>query len=1115
MKTQSIIAIVILSFLADFGHKTQAQIVRGGLVESSITVQSPEVASMTGYVDRPVSYFNGTVPITIPLCEVTADGYTLPITLTYSTSGFRPSQEATWVGLGWSLSLNACISRSIKCVDDFLEYNNVRKGFFGINQGYYGSAGISSSEMTTYNLVYKCPAHVLPCGDDIYATDLVVDSEPDIFSVSLWDCTDKFVLNDDATSPVKAAFMERPNGNILRILTRYEDNRNVHFFELVTNDGTVYEFGKRELTCTLSYQGQRCYKDYHPSNIFYGDSDMNASAWFLSKITTPSGKSISFLYDDEVYEAPSTETCMRFRPVDGFVPSALNSELILPTLYGEVPFYSMNAIYSSFKTEIKTARLKEIVWDSGAARIRFITSGRDDMYDGSTSMLVPQKLDGIQVFDASDSLVHSYELYYGYFDGHPKYANESYLYKRLRLDKVKDLLTPEWEYSFNYDESRSFPSKMTHSIDYWGYYNGKDYGDEYYCQAYDPDTRMLYSGAVKTSDLVSTHIGTLTTVIHPTGGRETFEYELNRFLCPDYVQVGGRHLQTLNITSLNLPGYYTNELEKTFTQNTEMKLTLDGTFVYQSGSTTGWSGMLVSITDISTGRTIGDYYDAVVSSGYYNSTVTMETEQLTLPAGSYKIKVHLPPAGWISSWQVNISESSPVTFLPDIHETGGAGLRIKRIIGGGKTREFSYSLGELLVDPVLSQTKSFTGVRIEVDPYLQTISRFHPYTQTCLIQYSESVIPQFTMAKGYLIGYHDVCEHLAGDGHDISINYTFRLEKEQRVSPNPYQSTMPVFSNGLLESRIVKDNDSIISSENYSYQGGESSNIRAYDFTYVFDLTSIPNYRFEWYLPSQISSSVDGVTTLTTYSYNQNWQLSSKSSMLRNGSGTISSNVRKNYRYTNECSNPVCSQMAAANIMVPVRELEYSDGRLFGGSRVSYKKENGRFLPDTIFDVRLDAADTEHPDNWRARVLFDRYDDAGNPVQVTRDGITTLYMWGYKSQYPIAEITGSMNYDLLLGYIGSSTLISMRDAATPTSSQFDLLETLRGNMPVFSPGSLMTIRKFKPLIGVSSLTAPNGIITLYGYDRGGRLIDLRRSYGGTEQLVERYYYNLRGNGSDH
>ena len=1114
MKNKDIIMIAALSFFVVYGQEAESQTLCGGLMESTITVQSPEVATMTSYVDRPVTYFNGTVPVTIPLCEVTADGYTLPITLTYSTSGFRPSQEATWVGLGWSLSLNACISRYIKCVDDFLEYNRVRKGFFGINKGYYGSAGISTSDMTTYNIVYKCPVHPLPCGDDIYATDLVVDSEPDIFSVSLWNCTDKFVLNDDSTSTVKAIFMERPSGNILRIKTRHENNRNVHYFELVTNDGTVYEFGKRELTYTLRFPDYRCYSDIHPIDIFNDNSDLNVSSWFLTKITISSGRSISFQYDDEVYEAPATETCMRFRPLNGPLLGNQNPELILPISSSEVPFYSMNAIYSSFKTEIKTAKLREITWDSGAARIIFKTSGRDDMYNTSNLWQAPSKLDSIKVFDASDSLVHSYCLSYGYFNGQPANSNETHLYKRLRLDKVKDLLTPGWEYSFEYDESNSFPSKMTRSVDYWGYYNSMDYGAEYYCQAYDWETRKLYSGAVKTSDSVSTYLGALTAVVHPTGGRETFEYEMNRFHWLDYVQDGGRHLQTLNLTSLNLPGYYTDEIEETFTQNTSMKITLDGTMVYQSGSTTGWSGTLVSITDVSTGGTVWSYYDAVVGSGISNSTVPMETQQCILPAGSYRIKAHLPPAGWISSWQVDVSESTPVTYRPDTIVTGGAGLRIKRITGGGKKREFSYSIGELLVDPIFCQKKSFIGARYEVDLYTQTITSFIPYTQTCLIQFTESIIPQLTMAKGFMLGYDHVCEHITGDGHDISIGFSFSRTKEPRISPNPFQSTMPIFSNGRLGSRIVKDNNTIVSTENYTYQTGSSANIRAYDFTYVTGLTPIPVYRFEWYVPSYISSTVDGLTTLTAYSYNNNWQLSEKSTKFRNGSGTVGSVVDENYLYTNESTNPVCSLMAAANIMVPIRELVYTDNHLSGGSKVSYKTENGRFLPDTIFDVKLDAVDMDHSDSYRARVIYDLYDNAGNPVQVTRDGLTTLYVWGYKGQYPISEITGSMNYNQLSGYLGSSTLTSMRDAAAPSSSQFAMLENMMESMPTLSPGSLMTIRRFKPLVGVSSLTAPNGTVTLYGYDRGGRLIDIRRSGGGTEQLVERYFYNLTGNGSN-
>lgn len=82
--------------------------------DNEITFKSPNVAPLFNMVDCPVSYFNGTANISIPLCQVESGGMSIPITLNYSSTGFRPSAEASWVGLGWSLSLNSSISRTIQ-----------------------------------------------------------------------------------------------------------------------------------------------------------------------------------------------------------------------------------------------------------------------------------------------------------------------------------------------------------------------------------------------------------------------------------------------------------------------------------------------------------------------------------------------------------------------------------------------------------------------------------------------------------------------------------------------------------------------------------------------------------------------------------------------------------------------------------------------------------------------------------------------------------------------------------------------------------------------------------------------------------------------------------------
>lgn len=63
-------------------------------------VFSPNAAELGKYGKIPVSYFNGLPNISIPLTELKAMNYTLPIYLTYHASGNKPDQHPGWVGLG-------------------------------------------------------------------------------------------------------------------------------------------------------------------------------------------------------------------------------------------------------------------------------------------------------------------------------------------------------------------------------------------------------------------------------------------------------------------------------------------------------------------------------------------------------------------------------------------------------------------------------------------------------------------------------------------------------------------------------------------------------------------------------------------------------------------------------------------------------------------------------------------------------------------------------------------------------------------------------------------------------------------------------------------------------
>lgn len=72
-----------------------------------VQVFSPNAAELGKYGSIPVSYYNGLPNIEIPLAELRAKNYTLPVYLSYHASGIKPDQHPGWVGSGWSILLGA------------------------------------------------------------------------------------------------------------------------------------------------------------------------------------------------------------------------------------------------------------------------------------------------------------------------------------------------------------------------------------------------------------------------------------------------------------------------------------------------------------------------------------------------------------------------------------------------------------------------------------------------------------------------------------------------------------------------------------------------------------------------------------------------------------------------------------------------------------------------------------------------------------------------------------------------------------------------------------------------------------------------------------------------
>lgn len=1080
---------LLLVSLAVIGYSiANAQQDIPNIAERDIAAKSPNVAPMFNVVDCPVSYFNGTANISIPLCEVSSGNISIPITLSYSSTGLRPSQEASWVGLGWQLSLNASISRTVKHFDDFDEYDD----FHGSNEqvaGYYNPTATEYSRMD----------HVLNNADAGTHRIIVRDAEPDIFCFSLWNGGGKFIFNRDSINHKMDVIFTDPSGGWKVQVIEFVDTdyKRKHYFEMTDINGNVYEFRKIEQTYTYGRKGRLGESSYNFPNSHY------SSSWYLTKIKSASSRdSIVINYDDEYYISPSQESCYRYNWINEGWPNSGNvygvpwHEQMLYEYIGQSNSLQLgeNPYYMWSRTYTKGARIKDITYGNGT-KISFQTSTREDMcyqnilYDNDfKSSYYPKKLDRITVHNSNGELVYDYEFQYDYFSGNGQ--NESYLTKRLKLVKIIDRNDPTKQHTMEYNEG-AFPSKQTTQLDYWGYYNGMGKKDGYYCATdmFDNPNTLIFSGEKKYSSYDMTILGQLKSISYPTGGKQMFDYELNEFAAKEYVSKGGELIaDNGSIIASSIPNVPYNQYSKTITLTQKAKLCFNGIIHNTNNSIVyGELNKVISVQNVSNGQIV---YEYGIPGDFFNksSDITLNTSVVLNP-GKYLVVAHKSTRPyWHDEWKIETHDPSEPTYVQKSITMKGAGLRIKSITADDKVRHFEYYNGKLIITPLLGYKKFYYGADMGGNG-----DNGNMY----FIQTSQSSRPLNSMANGYNLGYKTVKEII--DGNTTTYDYRIRDYSELSFSPDPSQMTNPFFENGLLIRKAVSDKYS----ETTEYLSKDAPKINAFAPT-TGNIYESGYYGITWWYPYSKTIAAEN-NVKETYTYDDNLMIKS---ICRTTGGMVS---KDSVIYTKDVSDPICQGMTRRNIVAPFKTIQYIDGRLSAGKVMKYRQHtNSMYLPDRIYDIKMDVSDTDDERNLNQRVTYDKYDSNGNPLQVTCDGIPSVYIWGYSNEYPVAEIT-NMTYQDLLKYITESSLTSIANARTLSSNQMTILANLQKSIATNRLCSSMTIYTYKPLVGITSQIAPNGLTTCYEYDSSGRLVQTSlKTADGNKQTLNKYKYNYKG-----
>ena len=464
------------------------------------TPTSPEAASLGTYGNISNNPYNGKANVGVNLHTLNFDGLTIPIALNYDTGGVRVDADASWVGLNWSLSGTASITRRIYGNDDLNE-GTVPNAIGDISARVFSDINILESNGET-SLDFEDVKRVHNRQSNSAPPENSPDLAADIYQVSVFGESYSFYLKRrvGVSNTVEGHIFNDQYASITYNLINQS-------FELHDSRGFVFYFNTKNYTASASssnsstgnpYDASSTVKEHTLSGLYddYNHSNNTViSAWNLDRIDSPDGNSLYFNYQEGAYfTAPQYSGSYKAQEdalqIDDDEIGQINSDAsitftssmsIIHSQYlesitgdfGKIDFHSTN----DRRDLLTGVDIKNIFPTPFSPTFVYITKTNGVNYlretHGTSSSsgynLTARKLNQITVSDPHNRVVKNINFGLSYFNS-PKLGNpDEALYLRLKLDNVQ---VNEKVYSFDYTESDLMPNKMSFDRDFWGFYNG-------------------------------------------------------------------------------------------------------------------------------------------------------------------------------------------------------------------------------------------------------------------------------------------------------------------------------------------------------------------------------------------------------------------------------------------------------------------------------------------------------------------------------------------------------------------------------------------------------------------------------------------------------------------
>lgn len=520
------------------------------------------------------SLFTGRLTYTIPLYTIDDPDFHMDIALRYSSEGFKPFQPSGCYGRDWNLIAGGCITRVVQGYPD--DQKNDHYLLYSIKDTLWGfSRAMQDGNRLDKNAVFDMADTVYaPCGLFMYpdrhisppCKDNVIDYLPDIFYFDFCGYKGRFIINNHCEARiisgdfVKIDISQMKELSLSSTVSGSYAPEGKSYITIQTIDGYTYIFGGNKPSVEYSCV---CRKSGH----LYQDLPA-VTAWHLTKIIAPNGRSITF---DYVAVIPG---------------SGVNN------LQSFVTEYDWSESDNSSTTHIVYSLQKECllqsITTSDSVPLVISFSSKNEllrMYDHSDFVnCLPHRLLDSMTVSYNGEILRTAKLsyYYKHWDIR-LWATDNYHWRYLDQVKISGI----GEYNMIYDDVDPYPGNAPHLTLF-------HYPDLY------PTTDLEYKNMVDRMGFwkVTSLQGMLRRVVLPTGGQIRFTYGNHQYGEERRFRVVG----TSDVELYSIPYYSVPtggaRIEKIETLSDDTTIVETKTFSYNKKGENKSSGVYYNIYEI-------------------------------------------------------------------------------------------------------------------------------------------------------------------------------------------------------------------------------------------------------------------------------------------------------------------------------------------------------------------------------------------------------------------------------------------------------------------------------------------------------------------------------------